>query len=161
MMTTPTRRWGRSSPAVLAVIAMVATAISWIVIWEAIGWNAQIDLTGRRSFVLSPAGHEIVTTLEGPWEIVVLLPATGVDASNTQQVLQTLAAMGEASQSLQTSVIDPTSDGASTDVQRLLASLSLRYSDDIMAWDRSLARGMPQRRLRQLFARRSGLAAVQ
>lgn len=125
--------------AVFAVCVMV-TAFSVTTLFHRDAWRARIDATKTRAYSLSEQTRQMLSSLEGSWQLVVMMVEAEADRTVRRQVDEVLDRFAAAAPNLSVARIDPTDPTALDEFEGVLERLRQAYAQEIANYDRDLAR---------------------
>jgi ABC-type transport system involved in multi-copper enzyme maturation permease subunit len=114
--------------------------------------RVRIDATGSRAYTLSDQSKQLLSTLENPWKIVVLLDDANVSRSMLRQVDEVLRRYQEESELLQVERINPADPKSLELYDQMLRDLITLYSDELIAAEAAINNGIESFKTLMLFA---------
>jgi hypothetical protein len=140
--------WKICISSVLLVIAVVA--INSIAMSETA--RSRFDATGSRAYTLSEQSQQLLSSLEKPWKIVILLDDSKVSRPVLRQVDEVLRRYSEGSEKVQIERINPANPNAITQYDALLRNLIQLYSEELTSAEKAVDQAVQSFHELMLFA---------
>ncbi len=139
---------GLLSSCVLLLACVVSLNV--IALQEPVRWR--FDATGSQSYTLSEQTKSLISDIDGPYQITVLLDDTQASRSSVEQIDEVLRRIQQESEWISVNRINPSDPTAISEYESIVQQLRVRYAEEISRCEAEIESSIETFYTLQLFA---------
>lgn len=137
---------------VLFLIALAAIVVTINFFAQRPAFRGRLDATKTRAYSLTPATHDMLAGLQGPWTVVLVMDEKQADRAMRRQIDEVLVRYADANPNLKVLRIDPSNPRTMANYDAMLADLQRIYRQPMEQYDKALDQGVQAFNELQMFA---------